>query len=283
MEKATVNDIEIEYEVVGAGEPVLFISPVIADGALPLTHERALRERYQLVRYRKRGWGGSTHTPPPVTLAEHAADAGALLELLGLRPAHVVGHSSGASIALQLCIDDPGSVHTLALLEPALLSLPSAQPLLATAAPAFEAYAAGRYEEAVVTFLSAVSGLDAPVCRAVLEENVPNAIADAVADADSFFGVELPAVGAWSISTADTATVTAPVLSVYGDDTEPLWLDVAALLRCCLPHVEERAIEGTGHYLHMQRPAPVARAIAEFLGRHPMMAGAAAAAGASTA
>ena len=36
MEIATVNGVELEYEVVGSGEPVLLISPVLADGFLPL-------------------------------------------------------------------------------------------------------------------------------------------------------------------------------------------------------------------------------------------------------
>ena len=36
MDIATVNGVELEYEVVGSGEPVLLISPVLADGFLPL-------------------------------------------------------------------------------------------------------------------------------------------------------------------------------------------------------------------------------------------------------
>ena len=38
MEIAKVNGVELEYEVVGSGEPVLLISPVLADGfaAAPL-------------------------------------------------------------------------------------------------------------------------------------------------------------------------------------------------------------------------------------------------------
>ncbi len=62
MEIAKVNGVELEYEVVGTGEPVLLISPVLADGFLPLIAEPELASRYQLIRYHKRGWVGSTHT-----------------------------------------------------------------------------------------------------------------------------------------------------------------------------------------------------------------------------
>ena len=65
MNKATVNGIELEYEIKGSGEPVLLISPVVADGFLPFLSEPALADRYRLIRYHRRGWGGSTHSPPP--------------------------------------------------------------------------------------------------------------------------------------------------------------------------------------------------------------------------
>src|SRR5712692_5245670 len=115
MESARVNGVELEYEVVGSGEPVLLISPVLADGFLPLLSDPALADRYQLIRYHKRGWVGSTHAPPPVTIADHVADAAAILDHLGVPRAHIAGHSSGAAVAAQLALDHPETVHTLIL------------------------------------------------------------------------------------------------------------------------------------------------------------------------
>ncbi len=270
MKIAKVNGVELEYEVVGAGEPVLLISPVIADGFLPLLSEPALADRYQLIRYHKRGWVGSTHTPPPVTIADHSADAAALLDHLGMPRAHVAGHSSGAAVAAQLALDHPATVRTLILLELSLFSVPSGEAFFQQAAPVFEAYGSGDHEGALVMFMSAVSGLDSPTCRAVLDQHVPGALAQAVKDADTFFGVELPALAEWSFSSKHAATIVQPVLSVLGADTQQLWVEVADFLRSSLPDVETCTIDGVGHLLHIQRPEPVARAIAEFLGRHPM-------------
>src|SRR5918999_31115 len=105
MDKTDIDGIELEYEVTGNGEPVLFISPVLADGFAPLIAEPALSKHYQLIRYHKRGWVGSTHTDGPVSVEEHAADAAALLDHLGVRRAHLVGHSSGAAVAAKLAVD----------------------------------------------------------------------------------------------------------------------------------------------------------------------------------
>ncbi|HEX2232814.1 MAG TPA: alpha/beta hydrolase [Thermoleophilaceae bacterium] len=270
MESVKVNGLELEYELIGSGEPMLLISPVLADGFLPLVSEPALADRYQLIRYHKRGWVGSTHTPPPVSVADHAADAAALLDQLGVPRAHVAGHSSGAAVAVQLALDHPETVHTLTLLELSLLSVPSGDAFLDQAGPAFEAYASGDHSGALAMFTSGVSGLDWPTCQALLEERMPGAVEQAIRDADTFFGIELPALTEWVFGAEQAAAIRRPVLSVLGSETQPLWVEIAELLRSSLPHVEECTIDGAGHLLQIQRPEPVARGMAEFLGRNPM-------------
>ena len=194
----------------GAGEPVLLISPVIADGFLPLVAEPALADRYQLIRYHKRGWVGSTHTPPPVSVADHAADAAALLDHLGLRRVHIAGHSSGAAVAMQLALDHPEYVHTLVLLEPSLISVPSLEAFFTQVEPAFEAYASGDHPGALAIFMSAVSGLEWAKARALLEQRVPGALEQTISDADTFFGVELPALTEWVFGAEQAAASTSP-------------------------------------------------------------------------
>ena len=272
MDPATVNGVELEYEVVGAGEPVLLISPVLADGFVPLTAEPALAG-YQLIRYHKRGWVGSTHTPGAVSVSDHAADAAALLAHLGVPTAHVAGHSSGAAVAAQLALEHPETVHTLALLELSLLSVPSWRSLLRPGRTSVRGLRQ-----------SGPRGRPRPVherrerprlgeSRAVLDEHLPGAVEQAVKDADTFFGVELPALGEWTFGSEQAAAIGHPVLSVLGGKTQPLWVEVAAFLRASVPNVEECTIAGVGHLLHVERPKPVARAIAEFLGRNPIPTG----------
>ena len=270
MDRANVNGVELEYEVRGAGEPVLLIDMLIADCFIPLLPEPALAHGYQLIRYHKRGWVGSTHTPPPVSIGEHAGDAAALLDHLGLRRAHIAGHSTGASIGAQLALDHPEKVHTLTLLEPTLVSLPLGDQFLEAAAPVFEAYASGDHSGAFAMFVAAASGLDREACRALLEERIPGVVSQSIKDADTFFGVELPAVAEWTFGPEQAAAIRAPVLSVIGAETQPLWVEIAAFLRSSLPHVEECTIDRVGHLLQIQRPEPVARAMTGFLRRHAM-------------
>jgi pimeloyl-ACP methyl ester carboxylesterase len=273
MDTINVNDVALEYEMRGVGEPVLLIDMLIADCFVPLLSEPALADRYQLIRYHKRGWVGSSHAPPPVSFADHAADAAALLEQLGVRRAHIAGHSTGGSIGAQLALDHPEKVHTLTLLEPTLLSLPLGGAFLKAARPAFDAYASGDHSGAFAMFVAAASGLDWEECRALLEERIPGVVTQSIKDADTVFGVELPALTEWTFGPDQAAAIRTPVLSVIGADTQPLWVEIAEFLRSSLPHVEERTIDSAGHLLQIQRPDPVAQAMAQFLTQNPIADG----------
>jgi hypothetical protein len=99
---------------------------------------------------------------------------------------------------------------------------------------------------------------------------MPGAVAQAIRDADTFFGIELPALTEWVFDAEQAAAIRRPVLSVLGAETQPLWVEVADFLRSSVPQVEDCTIDGVGHLLHIQRPEPVARGMAEFLGRNSM-------------
>jgi pimeloyl-ACP methyl ester carboxylesterase len=126
MELAQIDGRALEYEIRGAGEPVVLVHGAhVADAFAPLLAEPVLTERYQLILYHRRGFAGSTHPDGPLSIVQQARDCRALMQHLGVQRAHVVGHSYGGVIALQLALDAPEAVHSLALLEPALLTVPS--------------------------------------------------------------------------------------------------------------------------------------------------------------
>lgn len=271
METARVNGVDLTYDVRGSGEPVLLISTgPIADSFRPFLTENSLVERYRLVAYRQRGQGGGPRGPAPVSYAQHAADAAALLDHLGIRRAHVAGHSTGGPIALQLAVDRPEMVHTLVLLEPLLLGVPSAAAFFEKTRPSLTAYGAGDREGAMAGFLSVVCGLNWETCRSVIEKHVPGGVAQAMMDADNFFGGCVPALGAWRFGADEAIAIRQPILAVVGTETERLFREGHDLLHSWFPQVEDCVIEGVAHLLHMQQPAPVAESVARFIARHPM-------------
>src|SRR5262245_46646771 len=108
MERAVVGGTTLEYESSGDGEPVVFVhGAFVADAFGPLVAEPSLRDKHRLITYRRRGYGSSHRPAGPFGVARQAADCRALLRHLGVERAHVVGHSLGGCVALQLALDVP--------------------------------------------------------------------------------------------------------------------------------------------------------------------------------
>lgn len=272
-DRVPVDGGELEYEVRGSGEPVLLIHGVIlADAFTPLLAQPALTDRHRLIHYHRRGFAGSCRHTGPCSLTQQAADARALLDHLGVERAHVVGHSYGGAIGLQLALDAPEWVASLALLEPAGIAVPSgeafAQEVLALSG---ERYARGDKAGAVELFLHGVCG---PQMREVADQALPPGAHDlAVADADTFFLIEGPALGEWQFGAAEATRITQPVLLVLGADSDavtPMFGEMNAVLAEWLPRAESVELPGANHALQMMNPAGTADLLADFFARHPI-------------
>jgi pimeloyl-ACP methyl ester carboxylesterase len=273
MEWARVDGVELAYEVHGSGEPVVLIHWGVGAGwAEPLLREPSLAGRYRLLDYHRAGFGRSGPMDGPGGMDRHAAHCAALMRHVGIDQAHVVGHSSSAAVALQLALDDPDVVHTLALMEPAR---PAPQTevqgefLRACAEPAIARYRAGDVEAAVDTWCEGVFG---PGYRPALDAGLPGAFDQAVADAGAFFTQELPALRAWSFTEADAARVTQPALVVVGERSVPTFPERRDLLVSWLPDARPFDLPGATHLLHGDNPGAVAGALAAFFAAHPLAA-----------
>jgi pimeloyl-ACP methyl ester carboxylesterase len=271
MPRATLDGVELEYEVRGAGEPVVLMhAGVCADFFKPLLEESALTQRYLLLSYHRIGYGRSSHVAGPVSMAQQAAHCWSLLRHLGIERAHVVGHSSSVLMALQLALDVPDAVHTLALMDaarPQLASETQKEFVTSVVQPALQRYGAGDKARAVDTFMQGVCG---PDYRAALEQALPGAFEQAVADADTFFGQELPAVQQWSFGPEEASRITQPVLAVLGEKSRATFRERQELLLAWLPHVESFVLPEATHLLQVQNPRGMAEGLAAFFVRHSL-------------
>jgi 3-oxoadipate enol-lactonase len=254
--------------VSGSGEPVLLIhGSIFADAFPPLLPEPAL-SNYQLITYDRRGFAGSSRAPVPFTIEQQAADAIALLDKLDIRRAHVVGASYGGTIALQMARQYPDRLASLSLFEAAVPSLDTMDPRLMEAVHAAgELYGKGDARGAVSRFVNAVvpgawDRMTAEGATAMQEQ--------AVADAGTFFEVELPALQAWQYSASDLANVKTPTLVVLGGKTDPSSRTSHGQLLRGIKGAQELVVQGAGHELHMSQPKSVADALAAFLRQHPI-------------
>jgi pimeloyl-ACP methyl ester carboxylesterase len=275
MQAAILDEVTLEYEVRGAGDPVVLIHLApYADSFVPLMDQPGLA-RYLLIRYRRRAYGSSPEHTGRVTIPDNARDLAGLLQFLGIGRAHVVGHSYGGLVGLQLTLDRPEVAGSVVLMEPALrtaalragLADPAVEDLHRRMSAGFQRYHGGDREGAVEAFLGATFG---PGYRQQLEQVLPGWWDQAVRTADGFCGGEVPELPSWEFGPSQAGRIAAPVLSVRGSSSDPAFAAFERLLRQWFPQLETAEIAGADHRLHLQYPEPVATALAEFFTRHPL-------------
>jgi pimeloyl-ACP methyl ester carboxylesterase len=106
----------LAYRVRGDGQPVLFIQGVSTIGDAWMPQIDALSGTYACASFDNRGIGRSVPVGAHVTVPQMAEDALAVMDALGWTSAHIVGHSLGGPVAMELAFRAPERVRSLALL-----------------------------------------------------------------------------------------------------------------------------------------------------------------------
>src|SRR5687768_5345884 len=102
--RASSGGVEIAYEVVGSGPPVLLIQGLGYGGrGFGQTVDR-LAEDFTVAVFDNRGFGSIYVPPRTYSVPQHAGDTVAVLDAVGFERAHVVGASLGGMIAQELAL-----------------------------------------------------------------------------------------------------------------------------------------------------------------------------------
>jgi 3-oxoadipate enol-lactonase len=121
MRFAEANGLVIHYLADGpeALPPLVFINPLGCDLRVWSELASILKPNFRIVCYDKRGHGLSESGPDRCELADYARDLAALLDVLGVGRAAIVGMSIGGLIAQELYRQRPGLVAALVLCDTA--------------------------------------------------------------------------------------------------------------------------------------------------------------------
>jgi len=193
----------------------------------------------------------------------------ALVEPLLQRPAgvHLIGHSYGAAVALQLAAAQPSRVRSLAVFEPVLFGLlADHDPLGDGAREAFELGAwmqtlvsQGRFETAAEHFVDYWSGASSWA-------RMPPAVRQSIASRMPVIVQHFDLLFADAPGTPQLARLTMPVLCLAGDGSTAAALSIAGLLRKLLPQACHELIPGVGHMGPITHPSLINERLLRFLG-----------------
>jgi pimeloyl-ACP methyl ester carboxylesterase len=117
MNAVRAKGLEIAYERVGEGPPLVLLHGATVDSRMWRPQLAALAEKFTVVAWDEPGAGRSSDVHPDFGLTDYADCLAALIDALDLGPAHVAGLSWGGTVAVELYRHHPELVATLILVD----------------------------------------------------------------------------------------------------------------------------------------------------------------------
>ena len=194
---------------------------------------------------------------PSFNVAQHADDLAELLRHeIGEGPAHVVGHSRGAHVALELACRAPELVCSLVLADPGV-RMGDAQPPSTYLLDAVEKLRAGQPDEAMAAFIDAVSGKET-------WRSMVGWFKDMVRDNAYTLLSQLNEAGA-RFDVARAAGLTCPVLLLGGQNSPARYRLAMDALQPHLAHAQRDTIPMASHGMNLGNPRAFNARVLRFL------------------
>jgi pimeloyl-ACP methyl ester carboxylesterase len=252
----------------GSGEPILFIHGALYRRLLDsFVEQSGLDQEFKTITFDRHGFADSSTASDSYSVEDTAADALDVIARCAGGEAHVVAHSVGGAFAMQLALDAPNAVKTLTLLEPVVMTEEYAEFAQQELIPAGSAYFEGDKRSAVDQFSRAVLGeIDYP---GLLDRTLSvEWFERAVEDADTAFGIDLPAFGEWTFGPDQISQIRTPVLLVLGERTVPVHKSIHAQMLTWLPNASEARVPEASHFMSLSHAEETADAIRTFIRAH---------------
>ncbi|MEM6639125.1 MAG: alpha/beta hydrolase [Pseudomonadota bacterium] len=117
LKAANQADVALDYRVQGGGEPLVLLHSLGGSAGDWSEHMTALASRYRVIAPSLRGFGDSQKPDGPMTIMQYADDVIGVLDELNIVRAHVLGHSMGGAVALQLAVAYPERLNSLIVIN----------------------------------------------------------------------------------------------------------------------------------------------------------------------
>ena len=114
---ASVNGINLYYEIHGTGKPLIMLHGGFGTFEMFAALSPALTLDHQVIGVDLYGHGRTALTDRPIRFEQMADDIAGLIGHLGLEKADLLGFSLGGAVALQTAIRHPERVNTLVVIS----------------------------------------------------------------------------------------------------------------------------------------------------------------------
>lgn len=242
MARIELGGVDTWYEERGEGEPLVLLHPGGADARAWGPSIGPLAERFRVLTPERRGHGRTPDVEGPINYELMVDDTIAFVERVVGGPAHLVGHSAGANVALLMALRRPDLARRVVL-------------------------------------ASCVFHRDGWIAAAIDPDLEPHpalarGYAELSPDGADHFAVVVAKLRRMdyeepTLAAADLAALTCRTLVMLGDDDEVVLEHAIAMYRA-LPDAELAIVPGTSHGLLHEKPELCNRLLLDFLGSEPV-------------
>ncbi|MFY8275067.1 alpha/beta fold hydrolase [Pseudoalteromonas sp. SSDWG2] len=223
---------------------------------------RALAEHFDVINVDVRNHGSSFHSDT-MDYSAMSSDIVALMDELNVSHAHLVGHSMGGKVAMQVALNCAQRVNKLVVLDIAPVSYH----------PRHDAIIEALHAVAKSSITSRAQA-DTIMTEYVDEAGVRQFLAKSLTKVDDgtlAWQFNLPVIAAQYpniLAQPDSeSTCSCDTLFIKGADSDYILSEHREQIMTLFPNAKAKVIQGAGHWLHAQKPAAVNKSIVDFLTR----------------
>ncbi len=277
MPKANVDGVNLSYEEVGEGTPLVFVHEFAGDHASWAPQVRFFARRYRTIAFNARGYPPSDVPDDPAAYSQQQAveDIRGLLDHLGIPRAHVCGLSMGGYATLHFGLGYPDRALSLVVAGCGYGSGPDREAFRQDSALVvrkFEEDGMARVAEFYSQGPTRVQFRDKdPTGWQEFRDRL--AAGSARGHALTLRGVQMTRPSVFDLGDR-LAALRVPMLVVTGDEDEPC-LEPALFMKRTIPSAGLVVIPKSGHTINLEEPETFNRAVLDFLtavdaGRWPL-------------
>ena len=263
MPRVIVGDQVIYYEITGSGFPLVLIRGLGSSAAHWYKQISVFADHFSVLAFDHRGIGRSPQsTAFGCTIGSMASDTIGLMDVLGIRRAHVLGVSMGGMIAQELAINYPERISGLVLVSTHCGGRLSVRPDLWVLDRMQQWIATGKaqdFEMALTCLFTSETQQDHPDIIARFRETTHQ-----FEPIGNTLKLQWQAVIAHNAGER-LAQIKAPTLLITGSKDILIPPGNAGILKEYIPNARKMIIEGGGHVVHMEQPETFNAEVLDFL------------------
>lgn len=265
MPKVKANNLTINYDQQGTGEPLVLIPYLAADHACYAYQVADYAKHFTCYTLDPRGAGETDKPAGPYSIELFADDVAAFMEALRIPQAHVSGLSLGAAIGMWVAVKYPARVKTLSLHS----AWTRTDRFLADIVKSWQLMARGGGSMADVITLGIFPWcftIDLYVQRPEVIQGLADFVRSRPAQPVEAFLSQSDAVLAYDVEAA-LGRITAPTQITFGRDDRLTSTRFADRLKAGIPHSEMVVFDGAAHAAIYEQTQEFNRRTIEFMTR----------------